>query len=328
MRWSVSKSDEYCSDGNTSALLLCGAVRSCPVSNEFVVSSDTSSVNILMLPETPDVFCVAEHNPTAFSGVHRKMPANAEHHADEYMLQEAVLDGLYGNKFVPAEDEFPTGQTRRMKLSDHFLRAGLYICESVFFRLKSWVVAFFPRFDSSESDLFLVQNTAKRLKTDRRNNFFFNQIFSKFFKRPAFERTIQKVGRTFCSFSDKSFIIFRKFRGTSRLRFRFQRFKTAVIKFFDDSSDVMFGVMNQLCDCRHFIALIGSKYHLSTPDFNTACAATQYSLNLLTFTDSKVSGIQTHKKSLSNEYFLRVCLYNTILCIAQVLNMKNVKIIF
>jgi hypothetical protein len=49
---------------------------------------------------------------------------------------------------------------------------------------------------------------------------------------------------------------------------------------------------------------------------------------LLAFTDPKVSGIQTHKKSLSNEFFLRVCLYNTILCIAQVLNIKNVKIIF
>jgi hypothetical protein len=55
-------------------------------------------------------------------------------------------------------------------------------------------------------------------------------------------------------------------------------------------------------------------------------------LNSLTFVHAEVSGIQTHKKSLSMksslQLFLRVCLYNTELCIAQVLNMKNVKLIF
>jgi flagellar motor switch/type III secretory pathway protein FliN len=53
---------------------------------------------------------------------------------------------------------------------------------------------------------------------------------------------------------------------------------------------------------------------------------------LLAFANTEVSGIQTHKKSLSMldniEFFLRVCLYNTHLCIAQVLNLEKVKIIF
>jgi hypothetical protein len=53
---------------------------------------------------------------------------------------------------------------------------------------------------------------------------------------------------------------------------------------------------------------------------------------LLAFTGTEVSGIQTHKKSLSLlkniELFLRVTLYYTRLCIAQVLNLKKLKLFF
>jgi hypothetical protein len=53
---------------------------------------------------------------------------------------------------------------------------------------------------------------------------------------------------------------------------------------------------------------------------------------LLPFVNAEVSGVQTHKKSLSMrnniELFLRVCLYNTNLCIAQVLNIQKLNIIF
>lgn len=246
MHWSAYKLDEYCSDDNSSALLLCGAARNCPISNGFADFSNIFFANILMLPEIPDAFCEAEHNPIIFFDEHRKTPANAGHHGYEYKLQGAVLNGLCGNRFVLAEGEFPVDQTRRMKLWGHCLRAGLHICESVFFRLKFWVVAFFPRLDASEFDFFLVKDPTKRLKTDRRNNLFFNQILPEFFKRPAFERTIQKVRWTFCRFGDKSFIIFRKFSGTSGLRFWLQCFKTAVIEFFNDGSDVMFGVVVRL----------------------------------------------------------------------------------
>jgi hypothetical protein len=55
-------------------------------------------------------------------------------------------------------------------------------------------------------------------------------------------------------------------------------------------------------------------------------------LNFFSFAKTKVTGIQTHKKSLSRysdtDIFLRVCLYNTHFCIAQVLNRKDVKVIF
>jgi hypothetical protein len=52
---------------------------------------------------------------------------------------------------------------------------------------------------------------------------------------------------------------------------------------------------------------------------------------LLAFANAEVFDIQTHKKSLSMrniELFLRICLYNTELCIAQVLNIKKVNIIY
>jgi len=80
------------------------------------------------------------------------------------------------------------------------------------------------------------------------------------------------------------------------------------------------------------ITPIGDERHLGTTDFDTTGTAAENPLNLLSFADTEVSGIQTHKKSLSMfdniEFFLRVCPYNTPLCIAQVLNSEKVKIIF
>jgi len=75
--WSASKSYEYCSAGKTSTLSACGAARNCPESNEFADSSNTSSLNISMIPEIPDAFCEAEHNRRASLNAHRKTPASA-----------------------------------------------------------------------------------------------------------------------------------------------------------------------------------------------------------------------------------------------------------
>jgi len=81
--WSVSKSCEYCSVGKTSEPSVCGAARNCPISNECVDFSDTSSLKASTLPELPGVVCEDEHNPTAFSDEHRKMPASAERHVGD-----------------------------------------------------------------------------------------------------------------------------------------------------------------------------------------------------------------------------------------------------
>lgn len=328
----MSKSDEYCFDGNTAARSLCDAARSCPVSNVSAAGRDTFSAAASTFPGTPDVSCGAEYIPRASFGVHRKMPASAELHADEYRWPEVFWDGLYGSKPSPAGDEFPEGRIRRMTPSGHLRQVGLRIGESVFFRLKLWVVAFFPCFDSPEPDFFLVENSAKRFNADREDNFFVTKIFSEFFKRPSFERTIQKVRRTFGRFGDKSLIVFGEFLRSAGAGFRFNCVKAVFVKVFDNGSDMVLRVVNQFCNGRHFIALIGGKNHLGTPDLDTAGTATQDTLNLLAFADTKVSGIQTHKKSLSLSeifrLFLCVCLYNTIMCRAQVLNMQNVKIIF
>jgi len=332
MHWSVSRSDEYCSCDNTATPLPCDAARSCPKSDEFADLWDTFSLKASILQGIPDGVCGAEHNPTVFSRVHRKKLASAERHADAYRLQAAVSDGLFRTKPALAGVEFPAGQIRRMKLLDRWLRAGLHTGESVFFSLKLRIVAFFPCFGSSKLDLFLMQNTAKRFKTDRRNDLFGNKIRPQFFQGPSLKRTAQKVRRTLGRFGDKGFVILGKFLRPARSRLGFQSFKAAFVKVFDNRSNMVFGIMNQLRNGRHFIALIGSQHHLGTANFDTAGTAAKYPLNLLALADIEVSGIQTHKKSLSMrnniEFFLRVCVYNTHLCIAQVLNLQKVKIIF
>jgi len=164
--WSVSISYEYCSVGKTSAPLVCGVVRNCPISNECVVFLDTFSLKVSMLLGLPGVFCEDGHNPTAFSDEHRKMPASAEHREGGDKWQANVSDGLYGSRFVPVEDVFPEGRTRRKIQSVHWMRACLHTCGLVFFRLKPRIIAFFPRFSASEPDFFLVQNGAKSFNTD------------------------------------------------------------------------------------------------------------------------------------------------------------------
>ena len=332
MRWSASRSDEYCSDGNTPKPSACDAARSCPESNVSAGAGDTVREAASTHRALPDVFCAPGRIPTVSSDVHRKTPASDEHREDGYMSQATVWDGRCDTSPAPAQDESPRDQTRRKISSGRWRRFGLRICESVFFRFELRIVAFLPGFGSPEPDFFFVQNHAKSLDTDRGNDSFGHQILTQFFQRPAFERAAQKVRRAFGCLRDKGLVIFGKFCRATRPGFLIQRFKAVLIKLLDDCTNMMFGVVNQFCDGGHFIALIGGENNLSAADFDPAGAASEYPLNSLTFVHAEVSGIQTHKKSLSMksslQLFLRVCLYNTELCIAQVLNMKNVKLIF
>ena len=332
MHWSASRSSECCCVGNTARPWLFGAARNCPESGGFADLSDTFSLKVSTLRGIPDVACGAAYNPIAFSGVHRKKPASAVRRAGEYMLQEVFSDGLYGNRFVPVEDESPTDRIRRMRPWGHWRQVDLRTGGFVFFRPKLRIVAFFPCFDSPKLDFFLMQNGAKRFKADRSDDLFFNKILSQFFKRPAFKGTIQKVRRAFSRFRNESLVVLSEVRRPAGAGLGLQRFKATFIEFFDNGSNMVFGVMNKLCNRRHFIALIGGKHHLGATHFDTTGTAAKDPLNLLAFADAEVSGVQTHKKSLSMrnniEFFLRVCLYNTRLCIAQVLNIKMLNLFF
>ena len=116
--WSASKSNEHCFSGKTRTPSTCGAARNCPKSDVSADSSRSCFLKASTLPKIPDVFFVSEHTPTIFCDAHRKKLASAEHHTDEYRLQEAVWDDPYGTMQLPVEDEFPAGQTRRMRQSD------------------------------------------------------------------------------------------------------------------------------------------------------------------------------------------------------------------
>ena len=193
--WSASISYECCSVGKTSAPSACGVVKSCPISNGFADLPDTSSSKTLTPPNTPDAFCKDEHNPTVFSGAHRKTPASAEHREAGYMLQEVVSDGLFGSRFVRVEDVSPEGRTRRRILSGHWMRTGLHICGLVFFRLKPRIIAFFPRFGASKFDLLFSQDGSEGFHADRGKHLFLDQVIRQLRQRPAGKRLPQQLQR-------------------------------------------------------------------------------------------------------------------------------------
>lgn len=319
--WSASKSDEYCFFGKISTPSAYGAARNYPKSDVFADSSDNCFLKASTLQEIPDVSCVAGHNPRAFCDAHRKRPSSAERHKDEYRLQEAVLGGLYDTIQFPVEAEFPSGRIHRMRQSGRWMRACLYICESVFFRAKTRIITFLPRLGSPQSDFVFMQNPAKRFDADRGNNLFGNKIFSQFFQRPSLKRTAQKVRRTFSSLGDKCLVVLGKLCRPAAVGLWLQCLKADIVEFLYNGPNVVLGIMDEFCDSWDSITLIGGENHLGTPDFNTAGAAAKDSLNLLSFPDTEVSCIQTHKKSLSILWlFPCVCLYNTDLSRAQVLN--------
>lgn len=100
------------------------------------------------------------------------------------------------------------------------------------------------------------------------------------------------------------------------------------IELLNNRSNMVLGIVNQLRNG----PLIGNQHHPRTANLDSAGTAAQNPLNLLTFGHREITGIQTHKKSLSMvkniDLALRVCLNNTQLYTAQVLNMQNVNIIF
>lgn len=331
MHWSVSKSCEYCSADSTVEPFACGAVRSCPGSGGFADVSGTSFAAVSVPPGIPDASCEGEGSPRVSFDEHRRRPTSAERHGVVNMLPAVFGDDGCGTTSAPAVGESPKGRTRRRKWLGHWLRAGLRSDESLFFRLKSGIVAFFPCLRASEFDLPLMKNRTQGFKADRRNNLFLQKICSQFVQRPSFKRTAQEIRWTLRRLGNKGFVIFGKFSGSTGATSGLQRFKADPIELFDNSANVMFRVMNQLCNSRHLKSLIRRQHHLGTPHLNAAGAASKNSLNLLTFANTEIPGIQTHKKSFSihsdTESFLRVCLYNTRSRMAQVLNTKEVNII-
>src|SRR4030043_298460 len=320
MHWSLSRSYEYCFGGRTAALPFCGVARNCPELSESAAVSDTFCEAVSKHSMFPGAAFSCEYNPTVFSDAHRKTPASAERHEDEYMSQADALDGRCDTSPAPAAGESPMGQTRRKRLLGRWTQPCLHTCGSVFFTLKLRVVAFFPRLGSSELDFPFVQNSTKCFNTYRGCNLFCHEVLSQFLQRPSFERAAQKVRRAFCSFCNKSFVIFGKLCRTARTRLWLQSCHSLFIKFLDDGSNMMLRVINQLRNGRDFIALFRGQYHLGTTDFDTISAASQYSLNPLTFIHFKFAYVETHNSPPCK--YLIVSLHNIGIHTRKILKLK------
>jgi hypothetical protein len=294
MRWSPSTSCEYCSVGKNSTPLVCDVARNCPELNESVAFPGTCCETASKHSMFPDDAFSCEHNPTVFSDVHRKTPASAEHHEDECMSQEDILNDRCDTNSDPTEDESPMDQTRRKQLLACWGLVDLRIFGSVFFGFQPWTVAFFPCLGSPVFNFPFVQNRTKCFNTYRRYNIFCQQILPKFFQRPSLKSTAQKVWRAFCSLCDKGRVILCKLCRTTRTRFWFQRCHSSFIKFLDNSSNMMFRVMNQCRNDRYIITLLVGQHHLGAVDFDAICAASQDSLNSLTLIHFELAYAETH----------------------------------
>jgi hypothetical protein len=332
MHWWASRSSGYCSADNTETPCLSCAARSCLGLSGSVDLLGTSFSTISNRLGIPDVSFEHAHSPTVSSCARRRRLTNVERHEFVCKSPVASWDGGCGTIPGQLEVESPSDQTRRRKWWDHWQLVGSQSVELLFFRLKLGIVALFPGFCAAKLDLLFMQKRPKRFNANSGNHLFLKKILSQLLQRPSLKWTAQEVRRTLCRLDNKSLVIFSKLSGPSRPRFRLQRLEFLLIELFDNGPHMMLRVMNQLGDTRHFKSLIRRQDHLGTSEFNTAGAAPKNSLNLLTLANTEIAGIQTHKKSLSmhsdTKSFLRACLYNTLLCIAQVFNVKYVNIIY
>jgi len=179
---SVSKSNEYYFADKTEVLSTFGAVKSCPESDGCADSSGICFLTASIPAKIPDVFFGTEHNPTAFCNARHKTPASAECHTDAYRSPEVASDGLYDTMQFPVEVEFPSGRIRHTRRLGRWTQTCLRICESVFFRAKTRIVAFLPRLGSPQPNLVFVQNPAKCFDADREDNLFPYKILPQLFQ--------------------------------------------------------------------------------------------------------------------------------------------------
>src|SRR4030042_661852 len=253
--WSASKQDEYCLIGKTESPFSSSEARNCPKSDVSSAPADTADEVISTHPKLPDASCVLECIPIVSFDANRKTQARGEPHEGGYKLQEAVWDGRYDTKLVRLQAESPMDQIRRKIPLGRWMRAVLHTFGLVFFRLAPWLVAFFPRFGASQSDLLLVKNTAKFLDTDRLDDFILNNILAKLFKGPAFERLAQQIRRAESRFCNNCTLLFGAFFRPAGLRFWLNSSKAGFVKFLDDISDMLIGKMQHSGDGGNFEAL-------------------------------------------------------------------------
>ena len=197
MRSSASRSDGYCSPGSSPGRLACGAERSCRGSDGSVAREDTAAAAASRPPETPGVSCVCGYSRRVSCDEHRRRPANGERHAGVDTSRATASAGRCVTSLRPTEAVSPEGQTRRRISSGRWRQACLHICESVFFRLKLWVVAFFPRFRASEPHFFVFKYGTQLLHADRFDGLLFDDILVELLQRPACKGQAQKFRRTF-----------------------------------------------------------------------------------------------------------------------------------
>jgi len=318
-RSSASKSNEYCSAGNTVSRHPCGAARSCPVSDEFADIQDNFCEEASKPQAFPDVVFGCGYIPKAGRREHRKTPASAARrmvlcmsHADEPACDTSI---------DRPEGEPPAARTRRRQLSGHLPQDSLHICESVFFRPKVRVVAFLPRFCASQPNFMASQNLPKRLQTDRTDNLFLGEIFTQLGQRPASKWSAQQIRRTKSRLDNNALLLLAEFFGSANSVLWFEGSKTFFVELLNDAANVPNREVKSFGDSRGFETLCRGEDDLCSTNFYAVFASSKDLLHVLAFTGSKLPDVQTHKQppcKKRTELFDCVCLYNSQLTMAQV----------
>jgi len=295
MRHSLeSRSGEYCCCGSTALPFSSCAVRSCPGSDEYAGPSDIAGAKALRPQELPDGVFAGVNNPKAGLSAHRKRPTSVEYRVDGCKSQATDPACLSGTSFDHAEAESPRARTDRKQSLGHLVRDSSHIDESVFFSLKSRIVAFFPRFGTPKFDLSFTQNAANRLQTDRIDNTFLAKVFSKLLQRPTSKWPTQKVRWTQGGFNDEASLFLGKFRWSAGMALRLEGFQSTGIELLDDGSDVLGREIESGSDLWDFRALVGSKDDLGTAYFNPVAATVNDALKFFTLRHAKVANVETH----------------------------------
>jgi len=295
MRHSLaSRLDEYCSLDNTTLPGLSGAAKSCPESDEYACPSGNASVTTAILPEPPDDVCASLNNPKVGCSAHRRRPASAERRVCEYRWPGADRDLHLDANCNLVVAESPTDQTRRKLLLAHSEPDSSHTAESVFFSLKSWVVAFFPRFSPPEFDLGFVQDSSNSLDANRINDTFFDNILSKFCQRPASKWLTEQVRRAQGGFNNKASLLFGEFGWSARVGFGFEGFQPVGIELLDDGADVLGREIESSGNLRHFRTLFRGQDDLGTAYLDTVATGADNVLKFFAFRQAEIADVQTH----------------------------------
>jgi hypothetical protein len=326
---SASKSNAHCSSGNTASQRPCGAAKSCPVSDEFAAKPDTFCEEVSRHTAFPGVVFDCGYIPKARWREHRRTPASAERHMVLCTSHAGVQ--VCDTSTDRHGDELPAARTRRKQLSGRLSQDSLHICESVFFRPKVRIVAFFPRFCASQPDFTTSQNLPKRLQTDGYDNLFLDEIFTQLCQRPSSKGFSQQVRRTQGRLDNNAFLLLAEFFGSPDSILWFEGGNAFFVELPDDAANVLDREVKPFSNSWHFKTLCRREDDLCSANFDAVFASSKDLLQVSAFIKSKLPDVQTHKQppcKKRTKLFDCVCLYNIELAMAQVYYLQNVTLPF